>query len=364
MGEQSKVYVKSGVDQPLEQSALKGLISTLYETFAFRQDVGKPLTSFGHYAGIIRINDDLAIALKTDGVGSKVFVSQLVDKYDTIGIDCIAMVVNDIICTGAEPLSVIDYIAVQKPNPHLLQQIGVGLTTGAKLANVNVVGGEIAQLPEMINAARPGKGYDLVGMCAGLIDPKKIIDGKDIAEGDIVIGLGSSGIHSNGLSLARKIFFDYMKYDVNRYVDEFGRTLGEELLEPTTIYVPEIMEMIQSGLHLKNLAHITSEGLLNLSRVGEKFGYVIEYLPEPQPVFKLMQRFGKVSNLEMYKVCNMGIGMCIVLPKNEVENAMQIAEKHGRNCFVLGYAKRDPDKRIDFKTLKIMASTSKGMYVQ
>jgi len=360
----AKTYAKAGVDTRKEELSLKGLLPLLYETFSYRKDIGKSLTSIGHYAGIIKISDEIAIALKTDGVGTKILVSQMMNKYDTIGIDCIAMVANDVICTGAEPLSVLDYVAVQDPDPELIKQIGIGLKKGAEMANVNIVGGEIAQMRDMIKSVRPKRGFDLVGMCVGVVHPKKIIDGSLIQEGDVVVGLASSGIHSNGLTLARNIFFKQRKFDVHKYFDELGRTLGEELLEPTLIYVPEVMNMIKEGLNLKNIAHITSDGLLNLARVGEKYGYTIEYMPEPHPVFKMIQQYGKVNDTEMFRVCNMGVGLCTVLSKNDVDNALQIAEKYGRKAFVIGYAKKDPDKKIVLKPLKMIGYPEKGKFIK
>lgn len=357
-----ETYKKAGVNTEKEEFALKELTSVLYETFLYRDNVGKCLTPFGHYAGVIQINDEIAIALKTDGVGTKLFIAQLMDKYDTVGIDCIAMVVNDIICTGAEPLSIVDYLAVQDPDPKMLKQIGIGLKKGAEMARVNVVGGEIAQVREMIKGVRPKRGFDLVGMGIGILHPKEIIKGDYISEGDIVIGIKSSGIHSNGLTMARKILLKKMGFNIHDYFDELGRTLGEELLEPTSIYVREIMDMKNAGLHLKNVAHITSDGLLNLARVGNGYGYIIDYLPEVPPIFNMIKRYGKVHDKEMYRVYNMGVGLCVVLSKTEGDDALQIIEKYGKEAFVMGYTVKDPEKKIVLKPLKIIGDPKKGRF--
>jgi len=357
------MYTMSGVDDKTEEIALKRMIPILQDTFAYRKGVGECLIPIGHYAGIIKIAEDIGLALKTDGVGTKVFIAQMMNKYDTVGIDCVAQVVNDIICTGAEPLSVVDYLGVQESNPTLLEEITKGLRTGAKIAGVNIVGGEIAQLPDMINGVRPHYGFDLLALGVGIVHPKKIIDGHSIEANDAVIGIASSGIHTNGMSLARNIFFKRMNFDVHKYFDALGRTLGEELLEPTSIYVQEFMDLIRAGIHLKNVAHITSDGLLNLARTGENHGYVIEQLPQPYPIFELLMHYMKGLDLpEMYRVFNMGIGLCLVLPRQEIDDAIQLIEKHQKKAFVLGYARKDPEKKIILKPLSIIGDPKKGSF--
>ena len=193
--------------------------------------------------------------------------------------------------------------------------------------------------------------------------PKKIIDGRSTKAGDVVVGVASSGLHSNGISMARDIFFKQMKFDVDKYFDEFGRTLGEELLEPSYIYVQEVMDLINAGIHLRNVAHITSDGLLNLARLGEKCGYIIDNLPEPHPIFKLMKRYRKdLDDLEMYRVCNMGIGLCLVLPRSEVDDATQLIEKHRKKAFTLGYVVEDPENKIVLKQLRIFGNPKIGKF--
>jgi len=353
----------SGVDDKTEEIALKRMIPILEDTFGYRKGVVECLIPIGHYAGMIRISENIGLTLKTDGVGTKVFIAQMMNKYDTIGIDCVAQIVNDIICTGAEPLSLVDYLGVQEANPSLLEEITKGLRTGAKMARVNIVGGEIAQLPDMINGARPHYGFDLLGLGVGIVHPDKIIDGHLIEPDDAVIGIASSGIHTNGMSLARNVFFKHMNFDVHMYFDKLGRTLGEELLEPTSIYVQEFMDLVRAGLHLKNVAHITSDGLLNLARMGENIGYVIEQLPQPHSIFELMMQYMKGLDLpEMYRVFNMGIGLCVVLPRQEIDDAVQLIEKHHKKAFVLGYARKDPEKKIVLKPLNIIGDPKRGKF--
>ena len=197
-------YSESGVDISLEEATVSALTSKLKETLNFRN----VMTESGHFAALVKLGDK-AIAMSTDGVGSKILVAEMMKKYDTVGIDCVAMVVNDILCVGAEPIAMVDYLAVEKPDPEAAAQIGAGLAEGARQANVAMIGGETASLPEII------KNFDLAGTGMGIVDSDKVITGKDIHEGDVLIGIESSGIHSNGLSLARNIFFEESNFKVD-----------------------------------------------------------------------------------------------------------------------------------------------------
>jgi len=355
-------YANSGVDMQKEDRAMDRIIPIFEETYRYRRGTGKCIAKIGHFAGIVQLNKRQALAIKTDGVGTKIFITELLEKYDTIGIDCVAMNVNDIICTGAEPISFVDYIAIQDPDPDIIEQIAIGLKKGAEIAKVNIVGGETAVVPEMIRGQREGKGFDLAGMCVGIVDIDKIVDGSTVKEGDTLLGISSSGLHSNGYTMARKILLEEMHFDLDKYFDELGRTLGEELLEPTYIYVPEILQMLKENLNIKLMAHITSRGFLNLNRVGKGYGYVIEELPEPAGIFKLIKRCGDVTDEEMYNRFNMGIGMCLVLPKKDVDSAVQIIEKHRKDAFVLGYAKRDPERNIQIKPLGIVGISKEQVF--
>ena len=227
---------------------------------------------------------------------------------------------------GARPTTFIDYLALHKANKSLLiEEIAKGLKTGADIAKVSIVGGETAIMPEMIKGIDDGMDSNLAGSTLGIVKPSQIIEGDKIREGDVLIGISSSGIDSNGLTLAREAL--NVKENIHKYYDELGRTLGEELLEPTSIYIEEIMQMISNKVDLKVVAHITSHGFNNLRRIGENFGYHIDYLPEPQPIYRMIQKLGDVSDAEMYRVYNMGIGMCVVVPKEEVDVTIGIAER-------------------------------------
>ena len=363
IADQRATYASSGVDREKEDEAMKLIAPLLKETCSYRRtELGRCVTGIGHFAGIVKLNNKLGLAIKTDGVGTKVFIAQLMQKYDTVGIDCVAMNVNDVICTGAEPISFVDYIAIQKPEPKVIEQIVWGLKEGAKIAEISIAGGETAQLQEMIRGTSEGRGFDLAGMCIGVVELDKIIDGSSLKEGDALLGLSSSGLHSNGYTLARQILLEKKHFGLNEYFEELGRTLGEELLEPTFIYVPEIMKIIKKNIEVKLLAHITSKGFINLSRVGKGYGYVIENLPRPQPIFQLIQKCGDVTDEEMYYTFNMGVGMCMVVQKNRIDDVAQVVGKHGKEVFILGRVKKDADRKIDIKPLKMFSDSKQKIF--
>jgi phosphoribosylformylglycinamidine cyclo-ligase len=350
-------YTSAGVDTAAEEKGLGNLINCVKRTCAFSDCRVK--LDFGYFANVLDIGNNIGLAISTDGVGTKIMVAQMMNKYDTIGIDCIAMNVNDILCVGAKPFSMVDYIAVQSPDPHLLEEIGKGLYEGARIAHISIPGGEIAQIKEMLKGEREGSGFDLVGTAVGLVPLDRIIIGADIKDGDILLGLRSDGIHSNGLTLARKVFFEKGKYKIDKYIEELGTTLGEELLKPTHIYVPEIVEMLKSGLNIKALTHITSDGFLNLSRAKADCGYVIENLPEPQPVFRLIQEVGEISDEEMFRVFNMGIGFCIVVSTSEVERVFDISNQFNVECHRMGYSTSDSEKKVIIESKKLLGKDNK-----
>lgn len=302
------------------QLGLHALVSRVSQTVAFRSTgPGRRVVDIGFFASVVQITEELGLALCTDGVGSKVLVAEMLQRYDTIGIDCVAMNVNDAICVGAEPISFLDYIAIEHANPGILRQIAEGLYTGAELAGVSIVGGEISQIPDIIKGHQPGAGMDLVGMCAAIVPLDRIILGEHVKPGDVVVGVRSSGVHSNGLTLARKALFENGKLKADQYVPELGCTVGEELLWPTDIYVRPVMDLVnKQRLPIRALVNITSDGFLNLARIKAAVGFRLDNLPEPQPIFSLIQDLGDVPSTEMYRVFNMGIGFCLVVPDDRV----------------------------------------------
>jgi phosphoribosylformylglycinamidine cyclo-ligase len=319
-------YADAGVDIDSENEVIDAVVSGIKRTLAFRKGkVGESITDIGHFSGIVKLDEKKALALASDGVGTKILVASMLSKYDTIGIDLIAMNANDIICSGAEPVTMMDYIAVEKHDPAVTSEIAKGLTAGAEMAGISISGGELATLPEVI------KDIDLAGFMIGIVDIDKIITGKDIKPGDGVVGLESSGIHSNGLTLARKALFG--KFEPHDRIFQ-GKSVAEELLVPTKIYVKEILELIDK-VKVKGLANITGGGLSNLSRLTE-YGFYIDDLPNPQEVFAEIQKAGNVDEKEMYRTFNMGVGFCVVVDGNDIDAVIEICKKHGTKAFKIG----------------------------
>ncbi|HEX7278394.1 MAG TPA: phosphoribosylformylglycinamidine cyclo-ligase [Solirubrobacterales bacterium] len=324
-------YAKAGVDQGAADSAVAGLVRALGAIQLGRPSAQVPLP--GHYASVIRIDDRTGIALSTDGVGTKLMIAEELGRFDTIGIDCVAMNVNDVICVGAEPLAMLDYIAIEKADPGVCEEIGVGLARGAEKAGVEIPGGELAQLGQMV------RGVDVSGACFGTVALDAIVDGSAVEPGDVVIGLPSTGLHSNGYTLARSALADVPLDD-----DRLGRSLGEALLEPTEIYVKPVVELLRSEVDVRGLAHITSGGTKNLLRLAAEVGYEIDDpLPVP-PVFELIQKHGNVPDEEMREVFNMGCGFCVVVPAADEAAALETLRRHYPAAKRVGRATEGPPR--------------------
>jgi phosphoribosylformylglycinamidine cyclo-ligase len=308
----TKTYAESGVDIEKEERAIKSILAHIKNK---RKGIGAPLG--GHYAGMIDFLD-VALVLCTDGVGSKVLIADAIKKWDTIGIDCIAMNVNDAICVGAEPLAFVDYLAIDNPNPHLTEEIGKGLAKGAEISNISIIGGETASLPEIIN------GFDLAGTCLAYVKKDEIITGAEIKQDDSIIGLSSSGIHSNGYTLVRKIIEESFLNFTDTFQGDFqNKKIGEILLEPTRIYVKEILALLKQ-IHAHGLAHITGGGLKNLPRLKKDVQYHISNPMPPLEIFKFLQKQGNISDSEMYKTFNMGMGFSIIVDKKDEQDTLDI----------------------------------------
>lgn len=324
-------YAKAGVDIDKKSESISALVGHLRFK---RKGLGKPMDLPGHFAGLIDFGDR-ALTLCTDGVGTKLLVADEMRKWDTVGIDCVAMNVNDTICVGAEPIAFVDYIAIDKPDERKTSQIGIGLEAGARMSNMTIVGGEIAVLPELV------RGFDLAGTCLGTVDKDRIVTGQRIRAGDAVVGLPSSGIHSNGLTLARKIVEKSgVKYS-NKVVG-LKRSIGMELLEPTTIYVKQVLKHLDE-FDIHGMANITGGGLRNLIRLRKGVGYEIADPMIPNPVFQVLQELGDVSEREMYQTFNMGMGFSIVLPDDQ---ASDLVKKAGRGAKVIGGVVREEGVRV------------------
>jgi len=311
-------YAKAGVDQGAADSAVAGLVKALGAIELGRPSRQVPLP--GHYASVIALDERTGIALSTDGVGTKLLVAEQLGRFETIGIDCVAMNVNDVICVGAEPLAMLDYIAIDRADPAVCAEVGVGLARGAELAGVEIPGGELAQLGEMV------RGVDVSGACFGTVALDSVIDGSAVQPGDVVIGLPSSGLHSNGYTLARSAL-DGLALDEDPE-GRLGRALGEELLEPTEIYVKPVLELLRSAVEGRGLAHITSGGLGNLRRLAADVGYEIDApLPVP-PIFSLIAERSGASDEEMHEVFNMGCGFCCLVPAGDEARALELLRRH------------------------------------
>jgi phosphoribosylformylglycinamidine cyclo-ligase len=317
-------YARSGVDTAAADAGVAALVGVLRTIELGRAARAVPLP--GHFAAVLEVAPNLGIALGTDGVGSKLIVAEQAQRYDTVGIDCVAMNVNDVVCVGAEPIAVLDYLAVERADPGVMREIATGLKRGAELAGVEIPGGEVAVLPELIRGHPSPNGFDLTAACVGLVALDSIVSGNDCRPGDALIGVPSSGLHSNGYSLARAALASLALDDRPPRLD--GASVADALLEPTMIYVRAVLELLRSGLRVHGLAHITGGGLLNLTRLNRDVGFRIDDpLPVP-PVFALVQELGTVADAEMWEVFNMGCGFCAVVPPTTADAATALLAAH------------------------------------
>jgi phosphoribosylformylglycinamidine cyclo-ligase len=317
-------YAESGVDTSAADQGVAALVDVLRTIDAGRSSRVVPLP--GHYAAVLEVAPNLGIAVGTDGVGSKLIVAEQAGRYDTIGIDCVAMNVNDVVCVGAEPIAVLDYLAVERVDPDVMREIAVGLKAGAEQAGVEIPGGEVAVLPELIRGHPSPGGFDLTAACFGTVALDALVTGADCRPGDALLGLPSSGLHSNGYSLARRALGGLSLDDRPAVLG--GASVADALLEPTVIYVRAVLELLRSGLRVHGLAHITGGGLLNLLRLGGKLGFeVSDPLPVP-PVYELVRDLGGVSAAELWEVFNMGCGFCAVVPEAAADEAAALLAAH------------------------------------
>ncbi|NLZ52032.1 MAG: phosphoribosylformylglycinamidine cyclo-ligase [Thermoanaerobacteraceae bacterium] len=325
-------YKDAGVDVDAGNRAVELMKEHVQSTFQ-PNVFGK----FGGFGGLFQLDvteyKEPILVSGTDGVGTKLKVAFMLDKHDTIGIDAVAMCVNDILVHGAKPLFFLDYIAVGKLIPEKVADIVKGVAEGCRLAGCALLGGETAEMPGMYSEDE----YDIAGFAVGVVDKTKIIYGSLIENGDVVIGIASSGIHSNGYSLARKVFFELAKMSPNEYIEEFGCTLGEEILRPTKIYSRTISALKDFNIH--GMAHITGGGFYeNLPRILPE-GLLVQINEgswEIPPVFKMIQKMGQVENKEMYRTFNMGIGYVLIVPEEEATDILKTAQQQGEKAWIIG----------------------------
>ena len=317
-------YEDAGVKD--QRDAISAVERYLGPTFNFPREA-QVVTRFGQFAAVLKIAPDIGIAIATDSAGSKTMIASALDNYTTIGFDCMAMNVNDIICIGARPIALVDYLGVHTLDARRAAETLQGLAAAAQEAGVAIPGGEVAQLPDLVGSDGKSRGderaFDLVGTAIGLVHPDRLVLGQEIEIGDAIIGIASTGIHSNGLTLARKVLLDTGGYRLDEHFGLLGRTLGEELLEPTGIYVRPVVELWDKGIETRGLVHITGDGLTNLCRLEADVSYRIESLPETPRIFKLIQDTGNISDEEMYRVFNMGVGLVVIVPEGQAEDALR-----------------------------------------
>ncbi len=305
----SFTYAKAGVDIRKVKRIHGNIDRLISKTFLTRKaKFGHVLDIRQHYAGLIDIGGGQALALHSDGVGTKVLVALMLGKYEGTGIDCVAMNVNDLICLGAEPVALVDYIALEKPNQQLVEGVMRGLCKGASEAGVAIVSGETAIMPDVIS------GYDLSATSIGIVRRNEIVEGTRTSVGDSVIGLSSTGIHSNGLTLARKVL-----------LKRFNRRIAEMLLTPTRIYVRPIMKLLRSNVDIHGMAHITGGAYSKLKRIGgrAKVGFYLDNLFKAQEIFGLIQEMGRITDREMYRTFNMGTGFLVMIPKSDERETLR-----------------------------------------
>ncbi len=329
----SEAYSNAGVNVREADAGVAAIISVLSKINTGSPSRVLPLP--GHFAAVLRLTDDLGLAICTDGVGSKLVVAEQADMLDTVGIDCVAMNVNDLVCVGAEPIALVDYLAVEESNPDRLGRIAEGLRKGAELAGVEIPGGELAQIPELIQGHPSPDGFDLCAAAVGTVTIDKIVDGSQITPGDAIVGVPSSGVHSNGLTLARRVLLDSGDPD-ERPTALGGASLTEALLVPTEIYVRGALELLRSELNPSGLFHLTGGGLLNFLRLGHGVGYRIDSPLQPQPIYDLISERGSVPAHEMYEVFNMGCGFAVTLPADQADAAVAILNSHHPGTQVIG----------------------------
>ncbi len=333
----SDSYKKAGVDITAGYKAVELMKGHIKKTIT--QGV---LGDVGGFGGLFALNlsgiNNPILVSGTDGVGTKLKIAFLMDKHDTIGIDCVAMCANDVICSGAKPLFFLDYIALGKNIPDKVADIVKGVCDGCVMSSCALIGGETAEMPGFY----PENEYDLAGFCVGIVDRDKILDKNKMQEGDVIIALKSSGVHSNGFSLVRKVF-DIEKTDIKKPMVELnGKSLGETLLTPTRIYVKSMLALIEKVL-VKGISHITGGGFYENIPRSLKEGlcaYIDKSAIDILPIFKLIAKKGKISEHDMFNTFNMGVGMTVVVSKEDESTALRVLKEQGEEPFVLGVIKK------------------------
>lgn len=349
-------YATSGVDEALEQSVFAKVMRPWLAKTAVRNSMVSAITglSSGYFATILQLPPGPPIALTTDGVGTKILLAREAGQYECIGIDVVANNVNDLLCVGAEPIALLDYLATDRIEESVLEDLARGLFIGASAAGIAIPGGEIAQVGAMLaDPGTAGPMLDLVGTAIGALPAgsgpggwRVPVDGSLVRPGDVVIGLPSSGMHSNGYSLARTVLTRGSTMRLDEPVPGTQQSLGEQLLQPTAIYVNAIQGLWSSGITPRGLVHISGGGMLNLARLAADVSYELDQFPAPAPLFQYIQRLGGLPNASMHETFNMGIGFCIVVSSSDIDVATSSIEKSGYTPIVIGSVTRAPGRTV------------------
>lgn len=330
----SEKYKESGVNLEAGYESVR-----LIKSHVARTKTLGAIDSIGAFGGMFDLSlfnmKEPVLVSGTDGVGTKLMLAFECDKHDTIGIDAVAMCVNDVLVQGAVPIFFLDYLAVGKNIPTKIEQLVKGVADGCVLSECSLIGGETAEMPDMYDENH----YDIAGFCVGVVEKSKIIDGRDVKEGQVLIGLPSSGCHSNGFSLVRKVLFKDNKLDVNEYYEQFGKTLGEELLTPTKIYVKALKHLFKNDIKISGMSHITGGGFFeNIPRMlksGQGVEIDVKAFPRPK-IFDLIKEKGNIEEKEMYNVFNMGIGFIMAVDEKDVDLIVTKLSEINESAYVIG----------------------------
>jgi phosphoribosylformylglycinamidine cyclo-ligase len=350
-------YASAGVDEAREQDVFARAMRPWLARTRVRSPLVTSITGLasGYFATLMEIRPGPPLALTTDGVGTKILLAREANRWEPIGIDCVANNVNDLVCVGAVPLALLDYVAIDRVDEGVLEEIARGLYLGADLAGIAIPGGEIAQIGAMLADTPGGRPMlDLVGTAVGALPAgREPVDGSQVRPGDVIIGLPSSGLHSNGYSLARHVLFDVAGMTLADLVPGTARHLDDTLLQPTRVYVRAAEALWEAGVTPRGLVHISGGGLLNLARLAADVSYELDALPPPPPVFGLIAEAGQVPAATMYATFNMGIGFCIVVPPSKQQTAITVLKNAGEEPSRVGWVTGRSGRNVSIPSARL-----------
>jgi phosphoribosylformylglycinamidine cyclo-ligase len=353
-------YASAGVDEEHEQDVFARAMRPWLARTAVRSPMVTQITGLasGYFATLMHIPPGPPIALTTDGVGTKILLAREANRWESIGIDCIANNVNDVICVGAVPLALLDYMATDRIDAAVLEEVARGLYLGADAAGIAIPGGEIAQIGAMLADARGGPPMlDLVGTAIGAVPPGRTpVDGSAVSAGDVILALPSSGLHSNGFSLARQALFEMAGMSLTDEVPATGQRLDDALLAPTRVYVKAAEALWDAGVSPRGLVHISGGGLLNLARLAADVSYELDTLPPPPPIFALIAEAGRIPAATMYATFNMGTGFCIVVSPSDQQTALDALKQAGEQPVLIGTVTATPGRSVSIPAAGLRGS--------